>query len=840
MICLIFRIQLFLILLGLSYLANSQALPDSALNFETGKWWTDTDVEKMKLGDLSGVLNQFDMIHTGFLRETDLFRKYNNYYLGNGRLGMFVDALGAQSLPYSIDSINLSYPEFNDREGIDVTIGKHKSEELLSETFHYGRNQQPTINYNESWVKTKWTEHNNLYGRGHLSIRNSIFPTLNNLFEANSSNITNYRQRLKLWDNCCITEFTYKQQLLVQITSYTHWSNNRVAVFHYQIKNISNKNVDAGCVAEPFVSFHGQKFPFNKEKEGLILHLKMDSLLFELSIYMGASGINISQTNQSDKIVINSHLNPGDSSSFTIYQAIVTSKNVKNPVETSYNEVNSLAGKNYSQVFEEHCNSVHKFWQSSFVLLPWKDLCKLYYRSALIIAGNLRYGDYYPCVSMLTNSSYTGFGWGMDNVPIYDFLMQTGRADYVVNVFKHFSNTMPADSGNYGNQLNYSFGPNPWSTMVCNSSGNYAYLMYQYYSITGDTSFFNHVLYPQLKSFCNFWSGFANNAGGSYGFWTREKYNNKQWEVHTYDEMVYKYGKNYNWGESDHVFDVVAPAKWTLETTVALAKERKLDPDLRIQWENCNTRLALPQSDSFFLTYRNRSDTLVYKPDPFPERKVSACAQFNCIYPTFLNNINKEKVTRTYNIIRQKDILDWNFNYNLQIYDIAARLNMPEELEWLLTRSKANIRDRLDAAEHNTFSESGQSDGAGYFLMPYGMLNVSINEMLLQSYNDTLQVFPCIMPMFVQYPLLFYKLRAENGFIVSASWNKGETENVEIQSLNGNRCILKIPRKWKYISVLSGNKKIAAKTDRLNGIISFATLAGRTYTIIDRKSLHLP
>jgi len=436
----------------------------------------------------------------------------------------------------------------------------------------------------------------------------------------------------------------------------------------------------------------------------------------------------------------------------------------------------------------------------------------------------------------LTNSSYTGFGWGMDNVPIYDFLMQTGRADYVVNVFKHFRNTMPADSGNFGNQLNYSFGPDPWKTnMVCNSSGNYAYLMHQYYSITGDTSFFNHVLYPQLKSFCNFWSGYANNAGGSYGIWTREQYNNKQWEVHTYDELVFKYGKNYNWGESDHVFDVVAPAKWTLTTTAALAKERNLDPDLRLKWESCNARLELPQSDSFFLTYRNRTDTLAYLPDPFPGRQVMACAQFNCIYPTFLDNIDKAKVARTYNIIREKNVIYWNFNYNLQLYDIAARLKMPEELEWLLTKSEANIRDRLDAGEHNTFSEIGQGDGAGYFIMPYGMLNVSINEMLLQSYNDTLQVFPCVMPMFVQKPLLFNKLRAKNGFIVSASWNNGMRENIEIQSLNGNRCIVKISNNLKNISVSSDNQKVDIEIDIKHKTISFATLPNKTYIVKNKE-----
>lgn len=831
----ILRIHFFLAFVCSTSTTSAQILPDSALSFETNKWWTDSDIQNMEKGDLSSILNQFDMYHYGFLNETNLQNRYNNYYVGNGQLGMFVDALGAQSLPFNIKSENLTYPEDTDRDAIDVSIGNFKSSELLSADYHYGTSQQPTINYNESWVKSRWVEHGNKYGRGQLSMRNSIFPTIDNVFDANDTTITNYKQRLDLWDNCIITEFTYKHQLQVQITSYTHWVYNRVAVFHYRMKNISRKMVNAGCVAEPIASFHGQRLNFSKVRQGLSLHLKEDWLLHELSVFLKVSGIRTYTEKEEGKIYINSPLNPGDSSSFTVYEGIITSKNASNPVIANIKEVDRLAETRYDKVFNDHCHGVHEFWNRSHVLLPWKDLCKLYYRSALIIAGNLRYGDYYPCVSMLTSSSYNGFGWGMDNVPIYDFLMQTNRADYVLNVFKHFRETMPFDPGNFGNQLNYSFGPNPWSTMVCNSSGNYAYLMNEYFSITGDTTFLKNILYPQLKSFCNFWAGFANNEGGSFGFWTRRKYNNKNWEVHTYDELVFKYGKNYNWGESDDVMDAVAPAKWTLETAAAFAKEMNVDSELRSKWEDCNSRLRLPQTDSFYLTYRNRTDSFAYNPDPFPKREVIACAQFNCVYPTFLDNMDITKVLNTYYVIRNKNLLDWDFNYNLQLYDVVARLKMPDELEWLLTKSKLNIRDRLDSGEHNTFSENGQGKGAGYFLMPYGMLNVSVNEMLLQSFNDTLQVFPCVMPTFVQNTLLFRNLQANNGFSVSAEWNNGKTQNIEILSRNGNVCILKIPQNWRYISVYNRKQKTEIKTGRSGNAISFATQAGRTYIITDRK-----
>lgn len=149
------------------------------------------------------------------------------------------------------------------------------------------------------------------------------------------------------------------------------------------------------------------------------------------------------------------------------------------------------------------------------------------------------------------------------------------------------------------------------------------------------------------------------------------------------------------------------------------------------------------------------------------------------------------------------------------------------------TKSKLNLRDRLDTAEYNSFSENGQGKGAGYFLMPYGMLDVSINEMLLQSFNDTLHVFPCVMPMFSQQPLLFKNLRAKNGFTVSGLWYKGKVQHINILSVNGIICTLKIPENWKAVYMYRGNDKVEIKTDLQKKTISFYTKKGQKYSIFD-------
>jgi hypothetical protein len=815
--------------LGLQAFSQNQVKP--GFSYETGKWWTDKELEDCQKGDMSGLLSRFDVIHNGYPKETRLQNRYNNFYIGNGQLGMIVDPLGAQCLPYILDSANVFDIHFTDREGIDLSIGQYQSDGLKTEPYYFGRNQNPTINFNESWVKTQWGEHGNTHGRGHLSIRNSIFPTIDKQFEVSNSTITDYKQKLNLWDNTVTTQFVYKKQLLVEITSYTHWELNRVAAFSYTLKNISNKPVNAGCIAEPFVLYYKNRLPVVPTKTGFTLHVKEPWLLHELAMEWGVSGVKSFKTENNNRIYINTPLKPGEATSFTIYQSIYTALNATNPVAAAKNEIAGLIALSHKRVMSGHKEKIHDFWGKSFILLPWKELSRLYYHSSLMVASNLRFGTYYPCVSTLTNSSYTGFGWGMDNVPAYEYLMLSGRADYIINVFKHFRNSMPADPNDMGEQLNYSFDAMPWRDMVCNSSGNYAYLMHRYISITGDSVQTEKILYPILRSFCNFWAGYASNAGGSYGFWTREKYNGREWDVHTYDEPVFEYGKNYRWGESDNVFDVVAPAKWTLEKTCVLSKQLKKDSLLSIKWADCNKRLILPQSDSFYLTYKNRTDVEGYRPDPFPNRHVGACAQFNGIYPTFLNDIDTAKLYNTYRAIKNNPSFAWNFNYNIQFYDIMARLKQPEELEWLMVKSGLNIKDRLDTTEYLVFGESGQSQGAGYFLMPYAMLNVSICEMFLQSFNDTLEVFPCVMPGLAKFPIIFNGLMANNGFKVSGVWDKGKAQSITIKSNSGKTCVLKIPENWQSINVLERNREVNLKIDKKSQTVSFNTKAGNNYTV---------
>ncbi len=107
-----------------------------------------------------------------------------------------------------------------------------------------------------------------------------------------------------------------------------------------------------------------------------------------------------------------------------------------------------------------------------------------------------------------------------------------------------------------------------------------------------------------------------------------------------------------------------------------------------------------------------------------------------------------------------------------------------------------------------------------------------INEMMLQSNEGKIRVFPAMPTAWDSIPTAFTML-ARGAFVVSARRDaSGEVVQVGIKSLMGNHCKIQNPwgeRKCEIVRCKDG-KKLAMKTDKDN-VLSFSTCANEEYII---------
>ncbi|MBS2212663.1 hypothetical protein KEM09_14690 [Carboxylicivirga mesophila] len=116
-------------------------------------------------------------------------------------------------------------------------------------------------------------------------------------------------------------------------------------------------------------------------------------------------------------------------------------------------------------------------------------------------------------------------------------------------------------------------------------------------------------------------------------------------------------------------------------------------------------------------------------------------------------------------------------------------------------------------------------------LEPMSIFASTINEMLLQSNEGAIRVFPAVPEGWSPA----FKLLAQGGFLVASELNKsGVVSGIEIESQKGNRCRVVNPWSNKVVTVTRlrhDGRKI--KSEKLKGgVIEFETQKGATYLLL--------
>ena len=171
--------------------------------------------------------------------------------------------------------------------------------------------------------------------------------------------------------------------------------------------------------------------------------------------------------------------------------------------------------------------------------------------------------------------------------------------------------------------------------------------------------------------------------------------------------------------------------------------------------------------------------------------------------------------------------------YNLDHwYSLSPYASKVKDAELLTQRDYV-----FDSRIKYSNSDAGKSGLAAYPFVqcgmePLGILGTAVNEMLLQSHEEKIRVFPAVP----QNWECAFSLLARGAFIVSSQkTEKGDVPCVEILSQKGNVCKIVSPWSESKVRVLNKDKNVPYS---INGdVITFKTDVNEKYLIFPEDNL---
>lgn len=539
-----------------------------------------------------------------------------------------------------------------------------------------------------------------------------------------------------------------------------------------------------------------------------------------------------------------------DSSKLTVLVSVVTAKESNNPERDAIALLDDAEKQTIVRLKQDKDVWYNKFWSNSFVKLGNDYIENIYYlRRYLMGAGSQ--GQYPVAFNgglWRWNRDVVNWGtphhwntqqqyWGL--AAQNDVQLMTPYLDTYYKMLPDLEALGKEKGGGNdaimlteahefdGRQVS-----KDWDDMARSytAASQVAQLFWDYYQFTGDTDFLRNKGYAFMKKASNF---YLNKLQ-----WDKEK---KQYSLLSslYESASIKEAKN------------VLSDRGTIESLfkacITAAKQLKTDNDKVKQWQHVldnlwpvgfetDTRcgeLATP-AEAYFSELRY---------NPFNWAVGGSFA-----FPTGLIGID-DTDTRLGKAVINFAKCHGSVNAHYPTPIVAARMGLGDEaLTFLLNGIEEHqnypqgLLNNVTGYPDNIYDLKSIHDLIGghkirskpFFQMGMEAMSeygTTVNEMLLQSNEGKIRVFPAIPSIWKEGNDVAFTLRARGAFIVSASMDKqGDIKQVGIKSLQGNTCKLQNPWPGKNIVVYTNNKSV--KINKQTGdVVSFATKANMEYTV---------
>ena len=467
----------------------------------------------------------------------------------------------------------------------------------------------------------------------------------------------------------------------------------------------------------------------------------------------------------------------------TYYSTIEYSNPVKAAPFTAVDILLKCLDEKKENLQASHRQWWHNFYQKSFVDVPDARINNYYwiqkYTTGCSMRSNLQMMDLMG--PWYVHTVWQGIWWNLNTQLMYGHLLSSNNLDAAVPLGKILDEHQGALVQNVTKKYRYNSAGvgrgtsfdmlsevNPDDTVAPyynRETGNLTWAMhnyYQYYRYSMDDGLLRNKIFPLLKRSINLYIHLAfKTTDGKYHLPVTMSPEYKAAADCNYDLSLFR---------------------WGLQTLIASSKQLKLKDTQLNQWKDILANLVdYPVNETGFMigrevaletAHRHFSHLLMI----YPLGIFTASAKAN-------ESLIRKSISHWANLSGH-DRSAWSYSWAAGAYAYLQDGNEAyKNLQSYFKYSKRkNYYDLPGIGDNTMYREVGMCAET-----PFSFVK-SLNEMLLQSHNGVIKIFPAIPGVWQE--VSFIKLRTEGAFLISASRKNGQTNFFAVESLVGGQCVI--------------------------------------------------
>jgi len=553
-------------------------------------------------------------------------------------------------------------------------------------------------------------------------------------------------------------------------------------------------------------------------------------------------------------IIINSHRmeQKTDKSKFIVLVSVVTDRESNTPVEAAQKLLDDAEARGIEKLKSDKDNWYKNFWSNAFMKLGDDYLENIYYlRRYLMAAGsqgefpvtfngglwrwNRDVMNWVTPHHWNTQQQYWGLCAQNDcqlMIPYlvtYFKMIPSGEA-----LAKEYDATNDAIFITEAHCFTGEQTSKDWADMKHNftPASQIASLFWDYYTFTGDKEFLKNKAYTFMKKAANF-------------YLKKLQWDEKKNEFYLLSSL-------YESADINYVKNTISDRnciKQLFTNCIKAATLLKTDKNMISQWRHVLNHLWKISYEPF----ETCGEVIAPAEEYYTEKRYSPwmwASGGSIAFPAGLIGID-DKDSRMGKAIANLLKCRESANAHYPLPEIAARIGLGDEaLKYL--RNGVNIHQmypqglmhNVTGYPDNIYDLQSVHDLLGHTytirshdffqcgMEPMSNYSTAMNEMMLQSNENKIRVFPAI-PTAWNTKRIAFTLLARGAFIVSSERDEeAQVTRIGIKSLKGNICRIQNPWTRNDIAVMAANgkDKIKYRIEK-DGVITFATLSNTEYII---------